>query len=190
MAKKVATLCAVVASIDAGLSGTIAANMSRLPAAPSIERPASAPGPSAQASASIAKATPKMARVTAAAAGRPGSASRLIVRVQGSYPGVTMPAICTTGTAAAVTATPNIPLRRLARATLPRRRTSSMGPPSTMAVALFRRFPKPVEGDVGLVELDEKRDVIGSGDASDRKHHFKLELSSPSNGRSPIQPKP
>ena len=56
-----------------------------------------------------------MATSTAGAAGRPGSASRLIVRVSGSYPGVIQPPASTRAAATSGAASPSAPAGRLNR---------------------------------------------------------------------------
>jgi hypothetical protein len=55
----------------------------------------------------------KIASPTAGAAGKPGSARRLMVRCAGSYPGVTKPPMRTIGTAAIGAPMPRAAMTRL-----------------------------------------------------------------------------
>jgi len=84
MATVVANLCSAVAEADAGSSRMAAATNKPVPATASKALPARDPGPNASASAMRATPTTAIASCTGNAAGRPGSASRLIVRASGS----------------------------------------------------------------------------------------------------------
>jgi hypothetical protein len=84
MATVVANRCDVVAEADVGSSRIAAATSSAAPATISKARPIPDRGHIPTASASKATATNEIASSTASAPGRPGSASRLIVRASGS----------------------------------------------------------------------------------------------------------
>jgi hypothetical protein len=84
MAMVVARRCSVVARAEAGSNRIAAAPSRATPATASKTRPPLEPGPKLIASASEVMPTRLIASSTAEAAGRPGSARRLIVRASGS----------------------------------------------------------------------------------------------------------
>jgi hypothetical protein len=84
MAIVVANRCSVVACVETGSSRMAPDTSKAEPAAPSKQRPTAKPGPNVIASPSDAIPTRQIASSTAEATGKPGSASRLIVRAIGS----------------------------------------------------------------------------------------------------------
>jgi len=83
------------------------------PAIPRSKRPGAACAPNWRASPIRETPTSKIANSMAQAAGKPGSARRLIVRCAGSYPGVIRPATSTTGTDRTGAPMPRAALTRL-----------------------------------------------------------------------------
>jgi hypothetical protein len=113
IATAVTNLCIVDVVAEAASRGTKAASANETPATPRKMRPNAACGRSSIASPSRARPTKKIVNSIAHAAGNPGSASRLIVRCAGSYPGVTRPATTTTGTDRTGAATPRAATARI-----------------------------------------------------------------------------